>query len=255
VTDRPASSSDDKKSDPVVDAWDAMNEAALATIQMSVKPVPLNTVTSVDTAKEAWDAPKVLFEARDNAQLLRLMEELSSLKKGGDENIIKFASRAKMLRDELAMLGNPVYDNTLALRVLAGLPAEYGMLRTVLESKDTKLVMSDATAKLLQVEQRSISVGASKPSGSVKSQAFAAAAPKKPFYKKSVVCFFCNKKGHMQRDCYKKKADEAKGKGKHGGGGREGGHGGGPHAGAALAYTDSTGDTGSSKARGCSLCS
>jgi len=58
-----------------------------------------------------------------------------------------------MLRDELAMLGNPVDDNTLALRVLAGLPADYGMLRTVLENKDTKLVMSDVTAKLLQVEQ------------------------------------------------------------------------------------------------------
>ena len=48
MTDRPASLSDDKKSDSVFDAWDAMNEAAL-----SVKPVHLNTVTSVDTAKEA----------------------------------------------------------------------------------------------------------------------------------------------------------------------------------------------------------
>jgi len=196
-----------------------------------------------------------MFKARDNAQLLRLMDELSSLKKGGDENIIKFASRAKMLREELAMLGNPVDDNTLALRVLAGLPAEYGMLRTVLQNKDTKLVMSDVTAKLLQVQQRSISVVASKPSGSVKLQAFAAAAPKKPFDKKSVVCFYCNKKGHMQRDCHKKKADEAKVKGKPGGGGREGGHGGGPHAGAALASTASTGNTGSSKARKNSLCS
>jgi len=56
----------------------------------------------------------------------------------------------------------------------------------------------------------------------------------------------------MQRDCYKKKADEAKGKGKPGGGGREGGHGGGPHAGAALAYTASTGTSGSSKAHGSS---
>jgi len=88
VTDRPASSSDDKKSDPVVDAWDAMNEAALATIQMSVKPVHLNTVTSVDTAKEAWDALQVMMESRDNAQLLRLMDELRSLKKGGRDNII-----------------------------------------------------------------------------------------------------------------------------------------------------------------------
>jgi len=46
------------------------------------------------------------------------MEELSSLKKGDDRSIIKFTSRAKMIRDELAMLGNPVDDDTLALRVL-----------------------------------------------------------------------------------------------------------------------------------------
>jgi len=52
----------------------------------------------------------------------------------------------------------------------------------------------------------------------------------------------------MQRDCYKKKEDEAKGKGKPGGAVREGGHGGGPHAGAALAYTASTGNAGSRKA-------
>jgi len=205
VTDRPASGSDDKKADPVVEEWDAMNEAALATIQMSVKPVHLNTVTSVDTAKEAWNALKGMFEARDNAQLLRLMEELSSLKKGDDESIIKFTSRAKMIRDELAMLGTPVDDNTLALRVSSGLPSEYGMLRTVLEKKDVKLVMSDVTAQLLQVEQRNMSAGSSKPVGSVKSQAFAAAAPKKPFDKKSIVCYYCDKKGHMKRECYKRR--------------------------------------------------
>jgi len=137
-----------------------------------------------------------MFEARDNAQLLRLMDELSSLKKGDDGNIIKFASRAKMIRDELAMLGNPVDDNTLALRVLSGLPSEYGVLGTVLENKEVKLVMSDVTAKLLQVEQRNIAGGSSKPAGGVKSQAFTVAAPKKPFDKKSVECYYCDKKGH-----------------------------------------------------------
>ena len=58
----------------------------------------------------------------------------------------------------------------------------------------------------------------------------------------------------MQRDCCMKKADEVKGKGKPGGGGSEGGHGGGPHAGAALACSASTGETGSSKAHGRTLC-
>jgi len=125
VTDRPASGADDKKADTVVEESSAMNETALATIQMSVKPVHLNTVTSVDTAKEAWNALKGTFEARDNAQLLRLMKELSILNNDDAESIIKFTSRAKMIRDELAMLGNPVDDNMLALRVLSGLSSKY----------------------------------------------------------------------------------------------------------------------------------
>jgi len=61
VTDLPSSGSDDKKADPVVEEWESMNEAALANIQMSVKPVHMNTVTSVDTAKEAWNALKGMF--------------------------------------------------------------------------------------------------------------------------------------------------------------------------------------------------
>jgi len=81
VTDRPASGSG-AKSDVAAEAWDLMNESALATIQMSVKPVHLYTVTAVSTAKEAWDALKDIFEARDNARLLQLMHELRNLKKG-----------------------------------------------------------------------------------------------------------------------------------------------------------------------------
>ena len=184
VTDCSASGSDDKKADAVVEEWDAMNEAALATILMPVNSVHLNTVTSVDSAKEAWDALSVMFVACDNAQLLRLMDELRSLKNGEDGNIIKFASHAKMIRDELAMLGNSVDDNTLALRVLSGLLSALEMLRTVLENKDVKLVRSDMTSELLQVEQRRISGGSSMQAGGVKWQAFMVAARKNPFGKK-----------------------------------------------------------------------
>jgi len=48
---------------------------------MSVNPVHLNAVTSVDTVKQAWDAMKVRFEARDNAELLLLKIELNNLQK------------------------------------------------------------------------------------------------------------------------------------------------------------------------------
>jgi len=61
-----------------------------------------------------------------------------------------------MIRDALAMLGNPVDDSTLALRVMSELSSEYGMLSSVLENKDFNFVMSDVTAKLLHFEQRDI---------------------------------------------------------------------------------------------------
>jgi len=76
------------------------------------------------------------------------------------------------------------------------------------------------------------------------------AAPKKPFDKKSLVCYYCDEEGHIKRDCYKRKADEAKGKNNPDGGRRDDGHGGGPQAGATPAYTAAAGQPGSSKAHG-----
>jgi len=187
VTDRPASGSD-AKGNLVADAWDIMNESALATIQMSVKPVHLYSVTAVSTAKYAWDALKDIFEALDNARLLQLMHELSILKKGGDENIIKYTSRAKGFRQELAMLGNQEDENTLVLQILSGRPAEYDMIKTVLENMDGKRSLADVSAKLLTVEQRG-SRGRSSSTTGVQSQAFAASAAKKPWDKKAVVCY------------------------------------------------------------------
>jgi len=110
--------------------------------------------------------------------------------------------------------------------------------------------MSGVTADLPHIKQWKFSEGSSEPVGGFKSQALAAAARKKPFDKSSVVCYYCDNKGHMQHDCYKRKADEAKGKSTPGGGSRECGHRGGPHARAALAATAFAGQPGSSKIHG-----
>jgi len=131
VTDRLASGSG-AKSEVAAEEWDLMNESALTTIQLSVKPVHLYSVTAVSTAKEAWDALTDIFEARDNARLLQLMHELSNLKKGSDENIIKYTSRAEGIHQQLSVLVNQVDENTLDPKILSGLPAEYDMIKTVL---------------------------------------------------------------------------------------------------------------------------
>ena len=123
VTDRAAEAADGK-GDAKGQARDEMNVMALATIEMSVKPVHRPTVMALATAKGAWDALKDMFVAHDNARLQQLMHELRSLKKGGDENIIKYTSRATSIRQDLSMLDNQVDETTLVLHILSELPRE-----------------------------------------------------------------------------------------------------------------------------------
>jgi len=216
---------------------------------MSVEPVHLDSVTAVSAAKQAWDALKDIFEARDNARLLQLMYELNNITKGGDYNIIKYTARAKGVHQQLSLLVNQVDENTLDPKILSGLPAEYDMIKTLLENMDGKRNLSDVSSKLLTVEQRG-SHGLSSSAAGVKSQAFAATASKKPWDTLAVVCYYCDKKGHMRRDCPKKKAVDSKGNKKPNGGLREceGGDGAPPRA--ALAYAASAGQAGKLNALG-----
>jgi len=74
------------------------------------------------------------------------------------------------------------------------------MIETVLKNMDGKRNLADVSATMLTVEQRGSRRRSSSTTG-VKSQAFAASAAKKPWDKKVVVCYYCDKKGHMKRDC------------------------------------------------------
>jgi len=84
------------------------------------------------------------------------------------------------------------------------------MIKTVMENMDGKRNLADVSAKPLTVEQRGSRRRSPSTTG-VKSQAFAASAAKKPWDKKAVVCYYCDKNGHIKRDCLKKKAEDAKG--------------------------------------------
>jgi len=112
------------------------------------------------------------------------------------------------------------------------------MIKTVLENKDGRLTVEDVSAKLLTVEERGAG-GGSTSATTEQPQAFVATAPKKRFDKKSIVCFYCDKKGHIQRNCLKMKTDEAKGIKNPDGGRRRGGDDGYAPLCAALAYAAS----------------
>ena len=193
-------------------AWDRKNEVALSDIMLAVKPHLLNIVEDCVTAAQAWDNLRVLFEDDTTSRRAELEQELAVLKMGGGEMIIKFVGRAKGLRNSLATAGVVVSEHSMVLHVFRGLPAGYGMIRTVLENLPAPLRLPAATAKLLNVEKQ---IKANEGGGTpATGQAFTAGTNSGPPTtgkgKRRKTCFYCKKPGHFINECRTRKADDAK---------------------------------------------
>jgi hypothetical protein len=79
-----------------------------------------------------------------------------------------------------------------SLSLLAGLPAAYSMVGTVIESTEDEPTLEDVVTKLLNTEARV---------AREETAAAHVAAPTRP-RKETRTCHYCRKPGHLQRDCY-----------------------------------------------------
>ena len=102
--------------------------------------------------------------------------------------------------------GHEMQQAELCWTVLSGLPKEYDIVVTILESSIEELNLDATLPKLLQVEQRI----------QQKPQQFKRIQQKPQKDKQGVMqvfgavqrkCFFCNQLGHIKAHCNKRKAD------------------------------------------------
>lgn len=193
--------------------WERRDEKALAEIQLAVKPHLRNIVSECRSAAEAWNCLRVLFEDNTTSRRAELEHDLQNLKLGAGESIIKFVGRAKGIRNDLATAGVHKDDHDLSLAILAGLPAGYGMLATVLKNKDIPLRLPMVTARILITEKELVAVMREDVTPAV--QAYLASLNIQPGKKKTQdtrkpVCFYCKKPGHKIAECMKRKATDKK---------------------------------------------
>ncbi|GAB4814243.1 hypothetical protein N2152v2_001289 [Parachlorella kessleri] len=192
------------------------DQKALAKIILSVKDHHLATVGTCATAKEAWETLKATYEAKSNARKLMLRRELTQLKMKPAEPLTVYAARAKDLQAQLGSAGDQVRDQEIALQFLAGLPPAFSMISTVLTSGDRELKVEEMLPKLLPVEQLA------QPERPEEAALFAKRRNGNGFPghgrnngspgkqgRETRTCFYCGKKGHISRDCRKRKSDEA----------------------------------------------
>jgi hypothetical protein len=95
-----------------------------------------------------------VFQAKNNARKLTLRKQLSALKKDAGEPVTKYVSWARELWADLANVGHKMEETEFVLAILAGLPGDFEIVTTLLETSSAELSLDDVLSKLLIVEQR-----------------------------------------------------------------------------------------------------
>lgn len=151
IVENGGNSDDDKKKD----------KKAIAAIGLRVKKHHLNTVEKAGTAKGLWETFQATYRAKSNANKIVLRKQLNTLKKLPLEPITKYVDRAKTIWSDLTATlcsGIEMPETEVTLLILTGLPKEYEVVATVLETSSAELRIDQVVPHLLSVEQRTTTI-------------------------------------------------------------------------------------------------
>eukprot|EP00877_Chromochloris_zofingiensis_P014662 jgi/Chrzof1/944/Cz01g34200.t1 len=214
----------------ITNAEDANSDKALASITLPVEDHFLPTVYNAASAKAAWDALEALFQQRSVANQLNLTQELNNLTLQPGETITQLLARARIIWEQLKAAGIDKSEQEVALSVLSGLPADFNTLVPVLQNQSGPLTLGGIQKAVLTEQQRANKVGASTSTAASTKAFYTQNGPNRGRLGDSGTrtsnfnqgngntkqqeqrkCYYCGKKGHLKRDCRKKKADEQRG--------------------------------------------
>lgn len=195
----------------------ALDERALGLIGLNVEDHHMALIATCNSAKQAWDALKGIYQAASYARRLQLKMELNNLRLESGETMAKYAARAAAMRDQLLAAGSPIPEDELVLSMLAGLPEDFKMVVTIIRSSDKELTIVDVLPKLLQEDQllrrmdKNDDTAAAFYSGRSTTKGFN--NKRQPHKVGGNVhpqeCWYCGQAGHFKQDCKKRLADQA----------------------------------------------
>lgn len=182
-----------------------------------MEPGPMSHIISCVSAKEMWDRLHIIYEKKSNVSIHLLQQQFFNLK--FDDNVMNFLSKIQNLVAEMKQLNEEIPEKMIITKALMALPEQYKHFISAWESvSEEQRTLSNLTARLLVEEERlktkeeTVALSAKTKSnikcfscgklGHKKNQCRNASYVHK---NKNIVCNFCNKKGHLIKDCYFRK--------------------------------------------------
>ena len=188
---------------------------ALASICLSISSDIQIYVRSAGNAKEAWTSLEQHFERKSLAHKIFYRRKLYAAKMEKGNSMINHVNYVKTLSEHLDAVGDPIQEKDLVIILISSLPEEYNHLITALETIAEERLSWDYVRDrvIYEYEKLNCDVEANAKREMKVEDAFLTekVQSQRKFSKpKGVKCFYCHKKGHFAKDCYKKKADAKK---------------------------------------------
>jgi len=178
----------------------------MSLIVLNVKPHYRSTFLRHATARGACEALEREFRSRGPAWMLNLRRELTTLKMGRIDSVVRYFNRGRALFWELEALVADVGDEQLVTALLVGLQGKYDLVATVLA------VQPGITVEMAQEQMQATETRLGLIKGADVGSSLTAAAQTRPRANNrgdlrdmaDMRCYECNEMGHYKRNCTKR---------------------------------------------------
>lgn len=185
------------------DADGGKDARALARICLSIQPSLYQLVRNCTTSKDAWKKLADAFEDKGLYRKVLLLRQLHRVEYHNFSCMSDYIEGVMKLVAQLSDIGKNIEDGEVAEILLSGLPEEYNVLVSGLETAGlTNTLTSEIVrTRLLQEDHRKSNIQTNNDTST-------AYMIKKKNTK--LLCSYCKRNGHVARRCFKRKREEAK---------------------------------------------
>ncbi len=190
----------------VMQAYMRREKKAFAILALNLSDSQLAHIRSCKTPAEAWAKLCNIHEAKSLANILFLRRKFFTIKMEEEDDMLAHINKVKALADQLNGADVTISDGDIVMTLLESLPPSYEYLIVAMESRPiSELTLDYVTSRLLhelsrRKENESRGDSAALIAKQSKNGGGGSSSDK--------VCFYCGKKGHIAKYCFKRKNNE-----------------------------------------------
>lgn len=188
-------------------AYTRREKKAFAILALNLSDSQLSHIRSCKTPAEAWAKLCNIHEAKSLVNILFLRRKFFTIKMEENDDMLAHINKVKALADQLNGADVNITDGDIVMTLLESLPPSYEYLIVAMESRPiAELTLDYVTSRLLhelsrRKENETRGDSAALMAKQSKSGASGSSTDK--------VCYYCGKKGHLAKFCYKRKREES----------------------------------------------